>query len=518
MNNSPSLRQRHTRLHRWVGLLLGWLLYAIFLTGTLSFFQEEITEWMTPERHSAQPTPETPLKAIEQLQQLAPQAHQWNISLPSPRQNALTVHWLNPGQMPGKGAGQSLALNVATGEPLAVRETRGGNFLYRFHFELTGIPYLWGRWIVGLAALLMLVALVTGVIIHKKIFSDFFTFRPAAGQRSWLDMHCATAVFALPFHLMITYSGLVLLMLMLMPWGIQAAYQGNVQHYMSEMGLRAGSRPFERPQSSEFKAAALTPLAPLLTQANQRWPRGISSIQINNPNTEHAVIELRERGANSLLNRAQPERLRFNGVTGAALDSPSAPELNGALAVYNVLTSLHMLRFAEYDMRWLFFFSGLLGTGMIATGLVFWSRKRLHHDGRHRGYRLVEILNVGVLVGLPIAIASYFWANRLLAWDSPERAAHEIQYFLLAWGGCLLHAMLRNYRQAWTEQLTMAALLFISLPIFNFSLPDSHLLTTLVHGQWPLAVMDMSLLIVGGLCALASRTLVAAPHPQPEED
>jgi uncharacterized iron-regulated membrane protein len=27
-------------------LLVGWILYAMFLTGTVSYFKEEITQWM----------------------------------------------------------------------------------------------------------------------------------------------------------------------------------------------------------------------------------------------------------------------------------------------------------------------------------------------------------------------------------------------------------------------------------------------------------------------------------------
>ena len=41
-------RQSMSWLHTWASLILGWLLYAIFLTGTLSFFQNEITVWMKP--------------------------------------------------------------------------------------------------------------------------------------------------------------------------------------------------------------------------------------------------------------------------------------------------------------------------------------------------------------------------------------------------------------------------------------------------------------------------------------
>jgi uncharacterized iron-regulated membrane protein len=34
-----------------------------------------------------------------------------------------------------------------------------------------------GLWLVGLAGMAMMVLCVSGVIIHRKIFTDFFTFR-----------------------------------------------------------------------------------------------------------------------------------------------------------------------------------------------------------------------------------------------------------------------------------------------------------------------------------------------------
>jgi uncharacterized iron-regulated membrane protein len=56
------------------------------------------------------------------------------------------------------------------------RDSRGGEFFYRFHFELQ-MPYPWGRWLATFCAI-MLLGLVTGIITHKKIFKEFFTFRP----------------------------------------------------------------------------------------------------------------------------------------------------------------------------------------------------------------------------------------------------------------------------------------------------------------------------------------------------
>src|SRR5690606_8711487 len=96
------------------------------------------------------------------------------------------------------------------------------DFFYAFHFNFHYMSAFWGRWLAGFCAMFMLVSIISGVITHKKIFSDFFTFRWGKGQRSWLDAHAGLSVLGLPFHIMITWSGLITLMLMYMPFGMQA--------------------------------------------------------------------------------------------------------------------------------------------------------------------------------------------------------------------------------------------------------------------------------------------------------
>ena len=49
------LRQSMSWLHTWSGLLVGWLLFAIFLTGTTAYYRDEISLWMRPELHRQVP-------------------------------------------------------------------------------------------------------------------------------------------------------------------------------------------------------------------------------------------------------------------------------------------------------------------------------------------------------------------------------------------------------------------------------------------------------------------------------
>ena len=53
-----------------------------------------------------------------------------------------------------------------------------------FHYTLHGgLP---GYWLVGWISMCMLVALISGVVVHKRIFKDFFTFRPGrASAAGW---------------------------------------------------------------------------------------------------------------------------------------------------------------------------------------------------------------------------------------------------------------------------------------------------------------------------------------------
>ena len=210
-----SFRQSMAWLHTWSGLLVCWVLFLVFTAGTASYFRDEISLWMKPELHAVNVRGVAPataaVVAVQALQDRAPDAKRWFITLPTDRTPAIRIAWTDPDR--SKRGLKSALIDPASGVELKdPRETRGGEFIYRLHFDLHYMPPIWARWIVGFCAMFMLVSILSGVITHKRIFKDFFTFRGNKGQRSWLDAHNATAVLALPYHLMITYTGLVTLM------------------------------------------------------------------------------------------------------------------------------------------------------------------------------------------------------------------------------------------------------------------------------------------------------------------
>ncbi|WP_076593580.1 PepSY-associated TM helix domain-containing protein [Herminiimonas arsenitoxidans] len=509
-------RQSMAWLHTWSGLLVCWILFLVFSAGTASYFRDEISLWMKPELHAAAATPvpanQVVQNALRMLEKEAPGAARWSIDLPDERNQAVGVLWIGQPEKGKKGRGklERAQLNPATGERLEeVRETRGGDFLYRLHFDLHYMPAIWARWIVGFCAMFMLIAIVSGVITHKRIFKDFFTFRPKKGQRSWLDAHNAVAVLALPYHLMITYTGLVTLMFMYMPFGAQVAYKGDEKTFLAEALPQGENRKFVG------QPASLTALAPLMAQAEKHWNGGeVGRVTITNPGDASATIQIRREPEKKLSIARQT--MQFDGVSGALITT-TGDEVSGAAESRNVLFGLHMANFANPLLRALFFLCGLAGCAMVATGALLWGVKKrqsyakvLAKGGRVGfGLRLVDGLNIGAIAGLPIAFASYFWANRLLPVGLDGRADAEINWFFIAWGIAAVLAHIRPDRCMWQWQLSVGGLLFALLPVLNIFTTHSHLGVTLLQGKgpWAVAGFDLFVLVFGLALLYAAKRL-----------
>ncbi|MDM5180469.1 PepSY-associated TM helix domain-containing protein [Massilia sp. DJPM01] len=512
-----NLRQSMAWLHTWSGLLVCWVLLLIFAGGTASYYQEEITLWMEPELHGVAAhkagSVDAADMAVKALQQRAPDAQRWFINLPTERRGAVRIAWTAP--PPPEGAPrkrqrlQTALIDPVTGAAMAEpRDTRGGEFIYRLHFDLHYMPPLTARWIVGFCAMFMLVSIISGVITHKRIFKDFFTFRPNKGQRSWLDAHNATEVLALPFHLMITYTGLVTLMFMYMPGAAQVAYKGDRDKFTEEVFPSAG-----KPAKKPGEAAVMAPLRPMQEQAERHWGGShAGSITVNHPNHANASISVTRAGGRELSYK-QPA-MQFDGVNGALLAS-AGEQLAPPAATHGVMYGLHVARFAEPLLRALFFLSGLAGYAMVATGAILWAVKSRQTQAKALkagarigvGTRLVEALNIGAVAGLPIAFACYFWANRLLPVVMEKRAENEIAVFFAAWGAAALLAQVKPDRAMWRLQLAAGAFLFGAIPLLNVLTTSSHLGVTLLNGPSAVAWFDITVLALGLLLGYGALRL-----------
>lgn len=483
-----TFRQSMAWLHAWSGLVVGWVLFAVFVTGTASYYRPEISQWMRPELRTDRTFGPADLAAaaergVAYAQTHAGGARTWFLALPRPDRPVLELFWrTGPGRPPGH-----VLLDPDSGAPAAVRATRGGDFLYRFHFELN-LPPLWGRWIVGACAMIMLVALISGLVTHRRIFADFFTFRrDRSAQRGWLDAHNVVGVLALPFHLMIVYTGLVTLSATLMPWGMKAVYGDDILRYYAEAGLATpGTAPVGRPGRP-------LPLGEIVARAAAAGGEAPEVILVSHPGDAGATVTAYFEEPHGLAH-LHPQ-IAYAADTGAEI--ARVGEAGAATRTGAVMAGLHEAHFAAAPLRLLFFLCGVMGAATVASGLVLWTVARAPKGADPEGFglRLVRFLNLGTIAGLPVGLAAYLLANRLLPDGLGARADWEVRAFFAAWVAAALAAALYPRQRAWSLALAVPACAFLAIAFVD----------AILVGQQRFLAFDVALVAVGVTLGVGSR-------------
>jgi len=482
------IRQSMAWLHSWTGLIFGWLVFAIFLMGSLSYYRHEINLWMQPALAQYEVKQDIAIKtAYQYLQEKAPDAKSWYLTIATPESPVNTMYWEK-----ADGSYGNATLDANTGKELQLSATLGGDFFYRFHYQLFGIPIIVGRLVVCLAAFIMLIALVSGIITHKKIFTDFFTLRTFKSQRSWLDFHNISSVVALPFFLTITFTGLAIFFYLYLPWGMQKLYPENPYQYFTEIRTKTVL------ENQLIQPAQNLAIEKLLSQVQQSWGnQPLSTMSVKNPNTNQAQITFIQK-EDRTITRNQPQ-ITLNASTGKVLEDTRN---NSPIATLNAgVYGLHMATFAQPLLRLGFFFSGILGCVMIASGLLLWSLKRQIQNKNsqfHFGHYLVDRLNVATFVGLPCATVAYLSANRLFTITS-STINYEIYSFFFVWLISLIIALITKKQHLWRTQLSVFIMLCIALPILNLIYLLKHDYVQNISDYWTFARVDVFLWVFATL-------------------
>ena len=500
---SPRLRHSMDYLHTWAGVLCSALLFLVFFMGTLSVFDQEIDRWMMPATRVAQPA-EVSFDRVARphLERLAPDAKQWTVHYPSSRTPVMRVSW------PEGGKPQNRDIDVNTGQLLPLAGSKGGTgFFFPFHYSFH-IKWLdLGYWLLAVASVVMLALLVSGVIIHKKIFTDFFTFRPAKSrQRATLDLHHVSAVLLLPFHFTITLTGLIIMVFIYTKPGIALVYGKDADKVTRE----AFGLVVRAPAGQVGELASVDAMA---AQARQLWGGGeVRRVTVRNPGDAHATVDFQRRPHDQI--SYDTRMLSFDGISGAPLGHS---DLSSTLALQRFFTGLHMLPFDHWWLRWIYFAMGLVSCVMIGTGMLLWVEKRRARQEREgrRSYLVVNAVAAAGSVGVLVATLAMLVSNKLLPDGIPERALLEQCMFFLVWIGALAHALARSWQSraradlgtAWREQAWASALLGVLAVALNGVLTGDHLLRTISQGNMAVAGTDLVLLVSAALAVMTARRL-----------
>lgn len=510
-------------LHGWACILFSALMYFIFVTGTTGFFHYEMDRWMQPERplamqwqadnlsteaklytaHTDQGTKSLSARELVELgtahlhETAHPDSVWWGIILPTERNGNFWIEWQPPrgpeGQRVERQA-QYLDFRNGNVEWVEPRETGGGEALYRLHWRLHYLPETLAYWVVGLVSLLMLVGLVTGVVTHRRIFREFFTLRLFRQARSWLDLHNLSSVMALPFQIMIVYSGLLFFAVTFMEPIVTARFGDD-----GTRTFRQEAFPDDEHATKSGEPANLVSIPPLLNAAQQEVGQRIAQIYVESPGDENALLTFYLSETSPGHYQGKPHKIMYQASTGERLEG-GQQLYGGAASIESTLIALHEGLFADWPLRWLYILCSLLGILMIASGALYWLKKRT--ASRPEAYVNVERFYATVILGLPLAVAIYFWSNRLLPATLQERAAWEMHSLFIAWLLTGLFVWSQARANLWRALLALNALGWGALPVINALTSDRHLGESLAVGDWVLAGFDLTALALAAVFSL----------------
>lgn len=532
-------------MHTWLGLVLGFVLMAVFFFGTLSVFDREIDRWSVPETRAAaaaipsfdrmikplvsqiRPDPDSMEHAQDEVIGKLPPADKLALSdmsvYTSHRDPLIKVY--GTFDAPNKPRDSSvdhvhiygdLTVHPETGARLTDIEQRlhlGTEFFYPMHYMLHLEWNDIGYWIVGLAGLAMMAALVSGVVMHRKIFREFFTFRPdKARLRSTLDLHNLTGVIALPFLFMLTFTGLFIMAYFYLP-AVEDLMRPTVERQDTLEHTASGL-----PEDPAGVPAGIASVDAMAAQATARWaekgtPGEIGYIAVTHWGDANAYVSI---GRDSIDRVATSEALHYRASTGELIyeDPPAAP----IAATEGFLHGLHYQQFKHWGLRWLLFAGGLISSACIATGFLFFveKRRKKHAAAGVPGARIVDALAVTAVTGMVIATLAMMLANRLLPVNLPNHDDWQMRVFWFTWLATLVHGAIRSRAvatggtsSAWAEQSWLVAALGVAAVMANWITTGDHLGRTIAQGYWPVAGVDLVLLAGSATAAWAGYRLTS---------
>ncbi len=476
--------------HTWFGLFLGGLLFVIFWTGTLAVFDREIDRWMMPSTRLASPPTVSADAFVPVLKADIEGARGWRIILPDNRTPVAEAQIST-----AEGGAVRRFIDPQTLRILPDENSYGGTrFFYPYHFRLNSGAV--GLFLCAFAAIVMMALCISGVIIHRKIFADFFTLRIVRkAQRTTLDLHNLSGVLTLPFLLMISFTGVAIFSYTYLPSAKSIVFG----HDPSAMAAGYFSR-----ERVGQPAEAMVSLDLLRDKAAAHWNSDRPKyVQLIHPGDANAYVELRPNSSRTI--SKSTEAIWYDASTGDLL---AASPVTATRRAYDFIYGIHLIQFDHWPLRWLYFLSGLGGCGLIATGMLFWiqSRQKRHGKQGARSGRVVEAFAIASTTGLLIATLGFFIANRLLPPELAGRAAKEVWIFHAVWIGSALHAGLRGHA-AWREQCWMIAAACLSALLLNAATTPDHLLSSIKRGLWHTAGVDISLLVSAAIAAKAALML-----------
>lgn len=494
---STRTRARLYAVHGWTGVLFGLVLFAFSFSGVVALFHHELFQWERPAaRQQAGPHVSIDTLLAEHVR---PENDHINVFPPRAGQRA----WRLVQSAGGEGdevppVHERTEHDAATGEVLDTPFDGVARFFRQVHTNL--LLEQWGRYTVGVGGLLLLLALLSGIIVHARFTESFTTYRPERSRHvRWLDTHNVIGVWLLPFHVMIAFSGALLglagIFISVLAFVV---FQGDVEEAQS---LLLG----EEPEPTNV-VAPMASVQSMIVDTDRHAPPGeVVFIDFHHWGDENAVVRI---------SRTVPERLGlgkefvYRGATGELLEVRDFGDTYAG-AVYAAMVPLHYGTFGGPVLKVAYALLGLGLCMLIVSGCYVWIERRRTRAPRASMAleRVVPAFTFGMAAATGAALASH---HALDTTDMPFWIGAVYFSTWLAVGAAV--AMAPAGARSKIGAAAVAAF-FALAPIVHGATTGDHLGRSLARGDLWVGLIDLGLLAVAAACALWAVTLRSATAP-----
>lgn len=400
-------------IHGWSGILLGILLYAVLVTGMVAVFSEEISHWSAGVVNTENPLSPaidheaTPLQDyIDRLEPSVDPEYIEEVALGGTTTGDLNI-FFHRHQTNAEGVieeyGTSFDLNPITGEILTEQTGSGLDFFYtdedralsRFlvsvHTELH-LPRPWGLLLTGILGLMMMVAAVSGLIMHRHLLKDIFTLRRSNPLLAIKDKHTVAGSWGLPFAFVLAFTGSFF------------SFAGSVGLPIMAMVGFGGDQ--EKMFSAIIGSQAEEDATPIRGPAIDHMLRDVKLR--SGMEADFVVVEHYGRGdatANFFLPPAEEglsgHTLVYSGATGEFVKEKPFIGQQASLGsdLFSIMSPLHFGNFGGIISKAVWFALGFAMCFVTVTGINMWLERR---PGRS-----FEWLRIGMGIatyGIPLAL------------------------------------------------------------------------------------------------------------------
>lgn len=494
-------------VHGWSGVLLGLLLYAVICTGVAAVFAHEIGEWSNPLEQvaPAELPPHFDSVFRELAEQVAPEHRDEVFLFPTAGNRWNLLFHGHEKDAEGKTIerGSEFELDPTTLKVLARRDgtveeiddarqaDAVSEFLVDLHVRLH-LPNPWGLLLTGTLGLMMMVAAVSGLFLHRHLFKEIFTLRKRGGLLTARDLHVTAGTWNLPFAFLLAFTGSFFSFATTVgvPAMAMVAFNGDVE--AATEALTAKKLPED--------ATPATPanLDAIFADARQRGGgAALAFVQIDHwgraDGWANVQLEPREKGLIG-------DILLYRLPDGAFLrEQPflgHAPSLGNDLVL--LMSPLHFGNFAGVLSKSAWFALGFAGAYVTLTGMLLWTRRRSEQRAWQRMNRAVHAVGYGLPLALVVAPYAYFLLPRSLDWHPHD--SQGLLFLLVAAAVFIAAGVARDLDRLRRGLLATTGLALLGLPLVRLIGGGPGWAAAWQRGQLSLLSVELVLLLAGALC------------------